>query len=180
MGDTAFSKLAKTISICHRTPQADRVKPLFYASAVLMMNFPRGQPSGCCFSAGIVVYCSADASSGRDARVREYELRLIMQTAIEEAPLVQKTKELCQTILDLPKMKSARQRMDAFMQNESARTQYNNLVAKGQALQEKQQQGLQLTKEEIAEFERERDALMNNPVARDFIDSQGEIHENNH
>jgi hypothetical protein len=42
MGDTAFSKLAKTISICHRTPQADRVKTLFYSSAVLMMNFPRG------------------------------------------------------------------------------------------------------------------------------------------
>jgi cell fate (sporulation/competence/biofilm development) regulator YlbF (YheA/YmcA/DUF963 family) len=103
-----------------------------------------------------------------------------MQTAIEEAPLVQKTKELCQTILDLPKMKSAHQRMDAFMQNESARTQYNNLVAKGQALQEKQQQGLQLTKEEIAEFERERDALMNNPVARDFIDAQGELHEIKH
>jgi cell fate (sporulation/competence/biofilm development) regulator YlbF (YheA/YmcA/DUF963 family) len=103
-----------------------------------------------------------------------------MQTTIEETPLVQKTKELCQTILDLPKMKSARQRMDAFMQNESTRTQYNNLVAKGQALQEKQQQGLQLTKEEIAEFERERDALMNNPVARDFIDAQGELHEIKH
>jgi len=77
-------------------------------------------------------------------------------------------------------MKSIRQRIDAFLGDEQARTQYNNVVAKGQALQEKQQQGQQLAPEEIQEFEQHRDALMNNAVARGFIDAQGELHEVKH
>lgn len=95
-------------------------------------------------------------------------------------PVLQKTKELCQLILDQPSMKSIRQRIDAFMQDEATKTQYQNLVEKGQALQEKQQQAIQLTNEEIAEFERDREALLNNPVARGFLDAQEEIHEVKH
>ena len=40
-----------------------------------------------------------------------------MQTTLEETPVMQKTRELCQTILDQPTMQSIRQRIDAFMGN---------------------------------------------------------------
>jgi|SRR5579859_3674649 len=102
---------------------------------------------------------------------------LIMPTTIEETPVMQKTKELCQTILDQPNMQSIRQRIDAFMADEQTRTQYDELVNKGQALQQKQQMSLALSGEEIADFEQHRDSLMRNAVARAFLDAQEELHQ---
>ena len=104
------------------------------------------------------------------------ERRTIMQSTIEETPVIRKTKELCQAILDEPAMKSIRQRIDTFSGDEKTRAQYEEVVTSGQALQEKQQQSQPLSQEEIGEFERKRDALLGNPVARDFLDAQEELH----
>ena len=100
-----------------------------------------------------------------------------MQTTIEETPILQKTRELCQTILDQPTMRSIRDRIDAFMGNDQVREQYDGLMNKGQALQQKQQMSLPLTGEEISDFEQHRDALLQNPVARGFLDAQEELHQ---
>lgn len=103
-----------------------------------------------------------------------------MQTTIEETPVIQKTKELCQTILDQPSMRSIRQRIDAFMGDEKTRSDYDSLVSKGQTLQQKQQQSLPLSPEELADFEQHRDTLLGNPVARGFLDAQEELHQMQH
>jgi len=100
-----------------------------------------------------------------------------MQTAIEETAVMSKTKELCQAILDQPNMPSIRQRVDAFMGDEETRTRYDALMNKGQALEQKQQLSLPLSGEEIADFEQHREALLNNPVARGFLDAQEELHQ---
>ena len=98
-----------------------------------------------------------------------------MQTTIEETLVLQKTRELCQAILDQPNMQSIRQRIDAFTGDEKSRAQYENLVAKGQALQEKEQMSAPLSREEINDFEKQREAVFNNPVARNFLDAQEEL-----
>ena len=103
-----------------------------------------------------------------------------MQIIFEDTPVIQKTKELCQVILDQPNMRSIRQRIDLFMADENARSQYEGVVNQGQELQQKQQMSEQLAPEEIAAFEQQRDALLNNPVARGFIDAQEELHEVKH
>jgi cell fate (sporulation/competence/biofilm development) regulator YlbF (YheA/YmcA/DUF963 family) len=103
-----------------------------------------------------------------------------MQTTTEETLVLRKTKELCQAILDEPNMRSIRQRMDTFKNDEKTRTAYDDLVTKGQALQQKQQLSMELTKEEIADFEQHRDALLNNPIARDYLDAQEELHDVQH
>ena len=90
-------------------------------------------------------------------------------------PILQKTKELCQAILDQPEFQKIRQRIDAFLADEGSKTQYQVLSEKGEYLQHKQQRGASLTASEISEFERDRDALINNPVARDFLDAQSEM-----
>jgi cell fate (sporulation/competence/biofilm development) regulator YlbF (YheA/YmcA/DUF963 family) len=100
-----------------------------------------------------------------------------METTIEETDLIRKTKELCQAILDQPTMPSIRQRVNAFMADEQARGQYDTLMSKSQALQQKQQLSMPLTGEEIADFEQHREALLNNPVARGFLDAQEELHD---
>jgi cell fate (sporulation/competence/biofilm development) regulator YlbF (YheA/YmcA/DUF963 family) len=100
-----------------------------------------------------------------------------MAPMIEETPIARKTRELCQTILDEPSVKALRQRISHFMADEKTRAQYDGLVSKGQALQEKQQNSLALTSEEIADFEQHRDSVLQNPVARGFLDAQQELHQ---
>lgn len=99
-----------------------------------------------------------------------------MQTLTEETLVLQKTRELCQAILDQPNMQSIRQRIDSFMGDEKSRAQYENLVNKGQALQEKEQMSVPLSREEVNDFEKQREAVFNNPVARNFLDAQEELH----
>ena len=100
-----------------------------------------------------------------------------MQTTTQNGVIHQKTIELCQTILDQPEMRAARQRVERFAADEKSRAQYEGLMTKGQALQEKQQRSLPLSGEEISAFEKDRDALLNTPVARDFLDAQQELHQ---
>lgn len=87
-----------------------------------------------------------------------------------------KTHELCEAILEQMQTAGIRQRIDTFMANDSARGQYEALMTKGQALQEKQHHGQALEPSEIAAFEGERDALLKNPVASSFLDAQEEMH----
>jgi len=96
---------------------------------------------------------------------------------MNDTVIMDKTKELCQTILQQPEVQAIRRRIDAFMGDEKSRSQYENLVNRGQALQEKQQNSVALTGEEIAAFEQDRDALLQNPVARGFLDAQEELHQ---
>lgn len=100
-----------------------------------------------------------------------------MQTTTQETLITQKTKELCQAILDQPNLRAARQAIETFIANDGAKTQYESLMSKGQALQQKQQRSQQLSPEEISAFESDREALLNNPVARGFLDAQQELHE---
>jgi cell fate (sporulation/competence/biofilm development) regulator YlbF (YheA/YmcA/DUF963 family) len=70
----------------------------------------------------------------------------------------------------------ARDRIQAFVADEKARVQYEGLMAKGQALQMKQQRSEQLSGDEISAFENERETLLKNPVARGFLEAQEEMH----
>ena len=91
-----------------------------------------------------------------------------------------KTRELCETILEHIQTGGIRQRIDTFMADASARGQYESLMSKGQALQEKQHSGQALEPAEISAFEQDRDALLKNPVATGFLDAQEEMHELQH
>ena len=98
------------------------------------------------------------------------------ETTTEDAVL-QKTKELCQTIVEQPQFQSLRRQVEAFMASEESKQQYQLVMEKGEALQQKQQMGAPLSHDEIAEFEKQRETLINNPVARGFLDAQQEMHK---
>ncbi len=98
-----------------------------------------------------------------------------MPTTTEISVVTQKTRELCQAILDQPEVRAMRQRMDAFMADDKTRGQYDTLMAKGQALQQKQQSGIPLDDAEIGAFEKLREGFINNPVARDFLGAQEDM-----
>ena len=95
-----------------------------------------------------------------------------MSTQTEESVVTLKTRELCQALLNEPEIRSLRQKIDAFMANDTVRGQYDSLMMKGQMLQQKQQSGLTLSDAEINDFEQARDKFVKEPVARDFLDAQ--------
>ena len=91
-----------------------------------------------------------------------------------------KTNELCQAILEEINSIGIRQRIDTFLADATARGQYESLMSKGQVLQEKQHGGQTLEPAEISAFEKDRDALLKNPVASGFLDAQEEMHDLQH
>lgn len=94
-----------------------------------------------------------------------------------DSALVAKTKELCQTILDQVEYQNAKQQVEAFLADEEARARYQAVVEKSEQLNHKQHNGIPLTPEEIADFEENRAALLDHPVARGFLDAQEQMHQ---
>ena len=91
-----------------------------------------------------------------------------------ETTLRDKTRELCESIIQQPEYENLRLRIDQFMVNDAARAQYQELTEQGEYLHHKQHQGVELTKDEVEGFEKKRAAFLNNPVARGFMDAQDE------
>lgn len=96
-----------------------------------------------------------------------------MATATD-TPILEKTRELCDLIVNQPEFESIRARIDRFMINDEAQKQYQAVNDQGQMLHQKQHSGEQITDGEIEQFESRRKALLENPVARDFLEAQDE------
>ena len=98
--------------------------------------------------------------------------RFTMTTTTEETVIMQKTRELCDTIVAQPEFQALQRQIAQFMNDAEAKSQYEAVVERGDILQQKQQMGAPLEDNEIAEFNKHRDVLVNNPVARGFLDAQ--------
>ena len=103
-----------------------------------------------------------------------------MQTEIAEDVITQKTRELCEAIISQPGFQSSHQRIEAFMADEKARSLYETVVNKGQMLHDKQHRAETLDQAEVDSFEKDRETLLANPVAKGFIDAQDELHDIKH
>lgn len=99
-----------------------------------------------------------------------------MATTAEDTVIVQKTRELCQSILDHPEFQSLRRDIDSFMADDSAKREYQALVEKSEELNHKQHEGVRLSQDEIAAYESQRERVVNNPLAAGFIRAQQEVH----
>jgi cell fate (sporulation/competence/biofilm development) regulator YlbF (YheA/YmcA/DUF963 family) len=100
-----------------------------------------------------------------------------MTTEIGSSVIAAKTRELCQTIVEQPEFRQIRSSIDAFLADDQARGQYQLVMEKGEELQHKQRMGTPLTNDEINEFETARGVLLNNSVARNFIEAQQQMQE---
>ena len=99
-----------------------------------------------------------------------------MALTTEDSSIIQKTRELCQSILEHPDFKSVRQNIDAFMADEKAKQEYQDLVERSEELNHKQHQGVTLSDAEINDFKSQREKVVNNPLAANFIRAQQEMH----
>jgi cell fate (sporulation/competence/biofilm development) regulator YlbF (YheA/YmcA/DUF963 family) len=81
----------------------------------------------------------------------------------------EKTEELCQLILDQEAFPELKTMITDFFADDEAKSIYNNVIEKQRNLQQKQQQGMPLTKEEVDDFENDREKLYVNSISRDFL-----------
>src|SRR6266496_5226085 len=99
-----------------------------------------------------------------------------MEAITDNSVVLEKTRELCQAILDQPDFSMIRRQVDAFMADESIKTQYQELSDRGAMLEHKQQTGTPLDMAEIADFEKRREAFLGSPVAQGFLAAQQAMH----
>lgn len=98
-----------------------------------------------------------------------------MPIAVQESPVLAKTRELCAEIANDPTVRRLQQSVETFLNDDAARLQYQSVHERGEELHEKQHAGVQLGAAEIREFEAARDALLDNDVARGFLEAQQEL-----
>ena len=96
-----------------------------------------------------------------------------MELKMQDSPVIQKTLELCQVLLDQPAFHEMRKHIDAFSSDEKARTQYQRVYEMQEALE----QGDRSDDDQITAFEQERNALFANEVVRNFTDTQQALHK---
>ncbi len=99
-----------------------------------------------------------------------------MQTSpATDTQLTAKTKELCQAIVELPSFGTIKERVDAFLADELVKFQFQMVSERGNILQMKQNSARPIDDVEITEFNKMRDDLLANPIAKNFIDAQNEM-----
>ena len=55
-----------------------------------------------------------------------------MQATIEDTIVMQKTRDLCQTIVEQQEFRQIRERIDVFMNDDLAKSQYQEVMEKGE------------------------------------------------
>lgn len=86
--------------------------------------------------------------------------------------VLQKTLELCETIVTQPEFLAMKQHLDAFMADEGLKARYQELAEQSAALQHQHQHGETPDAKEVSAFEAKRDAFLENPSARGFLSAQ--------
>lgn len=141
----------------------------------------RGAKNPNCTGFGAVVKCLSLRASvlrlrGMGSIKTDYTNRFMALVA-EQSAVLRKTKELCETLLQDPEFQDLRLKVDQFMINDIAKGQYQDLSERGEYLQHKQEQGLELADNEVKEYEALRGKFLQNPVARGFLDAQKTMQE---
>lgn len=90
----------------------------------------------------------------------------------KDTPVVEKTKELCQTILEQPAYQEMKRTIEAFLADDAIRTQYSALCDLQDELQNKHRHGVDITEAEVIEFQRQEAMFLENPIAQEFIEAQ--------
>ena len=94
----------------------------------------------------------------------------------ETATYEEKTKDLCEAILEDPKLKAAFSDIDAFQMDKEAQEIFNAVAQKEQELGAKQQAGIELTAGEVEEYKKLVAAVEGHEVANAFLQAQQLMH----
>ena len=97
------------------------------------------------------------------------------QTCLDLKPIAEGTNQLCEAIVSQEGFAELYKKIDAFINDEKLKYEYGMLNDRGALLQQKQQAGMEIAEDEMADFEKLREEFMANPVATQFLEAQEEV-----
>ena len=95
-----------------------------------------------------------------------------MTMLADDSQVMSKTKELCEAIAGDPEYRALLEKVELFLEDAASKLEFQSVQERSHELGQKQQSGLELSAGEVEDFESAREALMDNSVARDFMDAQ--------
>jgi cell fate (sporulation/competence/biofilm development) regulator YlbF (YheA/YmcA/DUF963 family) len=98
-----------------------------------------------------------------------------MESTTKESPIIQKTLELCETIIAQPDFQSLKTKLDAFLSDEGLKFQFQQVNEMGGLLEQRHRAGLEIKPEEIAQYETMHESVFGNPTVKDFVEAQQEL-----
>lgn len=98
-----------------------------------------------------------------------------MSAIAESSTIVDKTRDLCKSIVEDDHFKSLQGKIEEFLNDDAAKLQYQSVHQRGEELHQKQASGVELSKTEISEFETAREALLENVVVTTFLSAKQEL-----
>ena len=99
------------------------------------------------------------------------------QTCLNLKPIAEGTNQLCEAIVSQEGFAELYKKIDAFINDEKLKYEYGMLNDRGALLQQKQQAGMEIAEDEMADFEKLREEFMANPVATQFLEAQEEVQQ---
>lgn len=99
-----------------------------------------------------------------------------IEIGTQETPVVQKTRELCETIVQQDQFPEILARIERFLADSEAQALYQNLTEVHEKLVSQQEQGDELSADEISAYERQREAVFANEVAGGFVAARQDMH----
>ena len=99
------------------------------------------------------------------------------QTCLDLKPIAKGTNQLCESIVSQKGFAELYKKIDAFINDEKLKYEYGMLNDRGALLQQKQQAGVEIAENEIADFEKLREEFMANPIASQFLEAQEEVQQ---
>lgn len=89
-----------------------------------------------------------------------------------ESTVMEKTVELCKAICGDEEFQKTHKSVEAFLADDQARDAYRTLHEKGSELQDKQRIGVEITAQEMTDFEVSREQLFENEKVTAFVAAQ--------
>lgn len=100
-----------------------------------------------------------------------------IQLVQNDTPIIRKTKELCQTILEQEAYQALKKDIQDFLAEPALREHYHRLCDLQDQLHHKHEHGESISDEELETFERDEAALLGNPLAQAFVEAQRKMHK---
>ena len=98
-----------------------------------------------------------------------------MSMLADDSVVMEKTRELCATIVGHPDFGLLQEKVEGFLGDEWARVQFRSVQDRGLELQRRRQAGVELSDREVGEWEAARDELLRNDLIRSFVEARGQL-----
>lgn len=98
-----------------------------------------------------------------------------MSIISDNSPVIEKTKELCQQIVDNAEYQTLIKTVESFLNNDEARLLYQTVHERSEELRNKQRSGVELGENEIEGFKQVRDEMEKNELIMNFMGAQDEL-----